>query len=90
MCQEKVHGIFVLFHIHPRLYNAPLINFGTSIPKRLSARVVKLVDTTDLKSVGLKRLYRFDSGLGHHKYQQLVFPYTFVGLPSKTRVLSLN
>ena len=29
------------------------------------ARVVKLVDTTDLKSVGWKRLYRFKSGPGH-------------------------
>jgi hypothetical protein len=29
------------------------------------ARVVKLVDTTDLKSVGEKSLYRFKSGPGH-------------------------
>ena len=29
------------------------------------APVVKLVDTRDLKSLGL-RLYRFDSGPGHH------------------------
>ena len=32
----------------------------------LTARVVKLVDTGDLKSPGWKRLYRFDSGPGHH------------------------
>ena len=25
-----------------------------------------MVDTRDLKSLGLKRLYRFDSGSGHH------------------------
>jgi hypothetical protein len=31
-----------------------------------TARVVKLVDTGDLKSPGWKRLYRFDSGPGHH------------------------
>ena len=32
------------------------------------ARVVKLVDTRDLKSLGEKSLYRFDSGSGHHIY----------------------
>jgi hypothetical protein len=37
-----------------------------------SARVVKLVDTTDLKSVGLKRLYRFNSGPGHQKTKYLL------------------
>lgn len=31
------------------------------------ARVVKLVDTTDLKSVGWKRLCRFKSGPGHQQ-----------------------
>nr|SPS06142.1 protein of unknown function [Candidatus Nitrotoga fabula] len=31
------------------------------------ARVVKLVDTTDLKSVGEKSLYRFKSGPGHQQ-----------------------
>lgn len=31
------------------------------------ARVVKLVDTEDLKSSGFNRPYRFDSGLGHHR-----------------------
>ena len=31
------------------------------------ARVVKLVDTRDLKSLGEKSLYRFDSGPGHHQ-----------------------
>ncbi len=35
------------------------------------ARVVKLVDTTDLKSVGEKSLYRFNSGPGHQKIKQL-------------------
>ena len=30
-----------------------------------AARVVKLVDTTDLKSVALQRAYRFESGSGH-------------------------
>ncbi len=31
------------------------------------ARMVKLVDTRDLKSLGWKRLCRFDSGSGHHQ-----------------------
>lgn len=35
------------------------------------ARVVKLVDTTDLKSVGWKRLYRFKSGPGHQTINKL-------------------
>ena len=35
------------------------------------ARVVKLVDTTDLKSVGEKSLYRFKSGPGHQQIKQL-------------------
>ena len=30
------------------------------------ARVVKLVDTRDLKSLAAKAACRFDSGLGHH------------------------
>jgi hypothetical protein len=29
--------------------------------------MVKLVDTRDLKSLGWKRLCRFESGSGHHK-----------------------
>ena len=63
---NKLKHIFLfLFEGRSSLYNAPLMNFGTRVPIHLSARVVKLVDTTDLKSVGLKRLYRFDSGLGH-------------------------
>ncbi len=33
------------------------------------ARVVKLVDTADLKSADPKRSYRFDSGSGHHDQQ---------------------
>jgi hypothetical protein len=37
-----------------------------------SARVVKLVDTTDLKSVGwVKPPYRFDSGSGHQTIADL-------------------
>lgn len=39
---------------------------NSHLHKPTNARVVKLVDTTDLKSVGWKRLYRFDSGSGHH------------------------
>ena len=40
----------------------------TSSVRPYSARVVKLVDTTDLKSVAsVKRAYRFDSGLGHQQ-----------------------
>ena len=55
-----------LFASRRPLYNAPLKNFGTYVPIHLSARVVKLVDTTDLKSVAtVKSAYRFDSGLGH-------------------------
>ncbi len=34
---------------------------------RFFARVVELVDTGDLKSLGLKKPYRFDSGPGHSK-----------------------
>lgn len=37
------------------------------------ARVVKLVDTADLKSADPKRSYRFDSGSGHHGFQPLGF-----------------
>ena len=33
------------------------------------ARVVKSVDTADLKSAAHKRAYQFDSGLGHHPYR---------------------
>ena len=44
----------------------------TLIPNLLYlARVVKLVDTTDLKSVGWKRLYRFKSGPGHQTITKL-------------------
>ena len=44
----------------------------THIPNLLYlARVVKLVDTTDLKSVGWKRLYRFKSGPGHQTINKL-------------------
>ena len=64
---NKLKHIFLfLFEGRSSLYNAPLKKFGTTVPIHLSARVVKLVDTTDLKSVAtVKRAYRFDSGLGH-------------------------
>ncbi len=43
------------------------VRFWVSPPR--FARVVELVDTTDLKSVAsLKRAYRFDSGFGHHLF----------------------
>ena len=51
------------------LYNAALRGepVGCRIPALPHlARVVKLVDTRDLKSLGEKSLYRFDSGPGHH------------------------
>jgi hypothetical protein len=48
-----------------RIANPPIpVRFRVSPP--IPARVVKLVDTTDLKSVAtVKRAYRFDSGSGH-------------------------
>ena len=49
---KKAKHIFLfLFGLHPPLYNAPLMNSGSNVPIHLPARVVKLVDTTDLKSV---------------------------------------
>ena len=57
LCVKKSGHIFLfLFVPPPPLYNAPLMNFGTKSPIHLSARVVKLVDTTDLKSVDLKQV----------------------------------
>jgi hypothetical protein len=56
------------------LYNAycEMSLLITHIPNLLYlARVVKLVDTTDLKSVGWKRLYRFKSGPGHQTINNL-------------------
>jgi hypothetical protein len=41
------------------------------------ARVVKLVDTTDLKSVGEKSLYRFKSGPGHQQLISYSVPTTY-------------
>ena len=59
-------GVLFLFVRRRPLYNARLMNSGAKIPSSVAARVVKLVDTTDLKSVAtVKRAYRFDSGLGH-------------------------
>ncbi len=73
LCVKKVANIFhycASFLTH--LYNAQLFCFrGKYIPPHLDiARVVKLVDTTDLKSVAtVKSAYRFDSGSGHqHKF----------------------
>ncbi len=44
---------------------------GSLVPasrfSRLSARVVKLVDTSDLKSAAIKKAYGFDSRSGHHQ-----------------------
>ena len=52
----------------------------TLIPNLLYlARVVKLVDTTDLKSVGWKRLYRFKSGPGHQTINKLQIFANFSG-----------
>ena len=63
--------IHVLNNTTASLYN-PLLHYGPigSYASTLLhlARVVKLVDTTDLKSVGWKRLYRFKSGPGHQTH----------------------
>ena len=59
-------AVLFLFVCRRPLYNARLMNSGAGTPSSPAARVVKLVDTTDLKSVAtVKRAYRFDSGLGH-------------------------
>lgn len=52
------------------LYNAHLLESMYYLQSCTnSARVVKLVDTRDLKSLAtVKRAYRFKSGLGHHQY----------------------
>ena len=57
-----------------RIANPPIpVRFRVSPP--VSARVVKLVDTTDLKSVAwVKPAYRFDSGSGHHKHRFIPLP----------------
>ena len=67
LCVKKIALVFLfLFVYRPPLYNAPLMKSGTNVPEPPIARVVKLVDTTDLKSVGrVKPPYRFDSGSGH-------------------------
>ena len=53
-----------------------LAQFDSGTHLHTPARVVKLVDTTDLKSVALKRAYRFDSGSGHQipQYNQRKAP----------------
>ena len=58
-----------------RIANPPIpVRFRVSPP--IPARVVKLVDTTDLKSVAtVKRAYRFDSGSGHHQLFQSQLPF---------------
>ena len=56
-----------------RIANPPIpVRFWVSPPNK-PARVVKLVDTTDLKSVGwVKPPYRFDSGSGHQNTAYLL------------------
>ena len=63
-----------------RIANPPIpVRFWVSPPNK-PARVVKLVDTTDLKSVArVKPAYRFDSGSGHQSrtsqpFDQPCFP----------------
>ena len=55
-----------------RLYNANraiIRELGRNAHEFPPARVVKLVDTTDLKSVAwIKPAYRFDSGSGHQTW----------------------
>ncbi len=45
----------------------PVHRFGLQLKASAIARMVKLVDTRDLKSLGLNRPCRFDSGSGHQK-----------------------
>ena len=46
------------------------------MPSKARARVVKSVDTADLKSADSKKSCRFDSGLGHQKYRNFWGFYT--------------
>ncbi len=72
--RRKVEEVEIIFHSSDsrlsHLYNARRFTNEKPLSSLQSfARVVKLVDTTDLKSVGRKLLYRFDSGLGHQQHQ---------------------
>jgi hypothetical protein len=49
---------------HSEHFQAPCENASSGAA--LPARVVKLVDTRDLKSLDLNRSCRFESGPGHH------------------------
>ncbi len=53
------------------------------------ARVVKSVDTADLKSADSKKSCRFDSGLGHHHYSDLPIDSVFMRLPNTLVCLTL-
>lgn len=68
-CVKKVPAIHMSGHanlfVAGDMYNAhPSRNaYQACVP--LCARMVKLVDTTDLKSVAANAACRFDSGFGH-------------------------
>jgi hypothetical protein len=67
-----------------------LSQFDSGSRLQIPARVVKLVDTTDLKSVAwVKPAYRFDSGSGHQKRVFRVFTEPLATM-NKLRVSSGN
>ena len=78
ICVNKNENIFRIFFAVSDLITSHCIMriahiWAVSDTSLITARVVKLVDTTDLKSVGwVKPPYRFDSGSGHH------YPYEVI------------